>query len=376
MASTLLRARSNVSFTVAIGATMLVGAVAMAVVLFASGAPEAVAIGVVLAAIPFGPVIGCYLWLDRYEPEPRSLLLLGLGWGAFIATTAAIFLQAFDSFAFGPPEAVESVLVAPITEEAAKGAFILLLLFFRRAEFDGVLDGIVYAGMVGVGFAFMEDILYLSQAYIGSDGRTGGIEDAVGLFIVRGVASPFAHPFFTAFIGIGIGIAVSSRSRAVQVIAPSVGYLAAVGAHAAWNGSLLIDGGHGALVAYAFVMLPAFLIMVAFAIWSRRREGVLLATALIDCASRGFLDAREVPWLTRIPARRACRKFAERMGGKPALTAMKNYQSEAIELGFLHHRFLRGTAPDRYEELGQAHVAKMYSLRPQLLWPQMAGALR
>ena len=368
--------RSSVAFTVAVSTAMLFGAVLMAVVLFASGAPEAVAIGVVLSAIPFGPVIGCYLWLDRYEPEPRTLLLLGLGWGAFVATSAAIFLQAFDAFAFGPSEAVESVLVAPVTEEAAKGAFILLLLFFRRAEFDGILDGIVYAGMVGIGFAFVEDILYLSQAYIGEDGRTGGIEDAVALFIVRGIASPFAHPFFTAFIGIGIGVAVASRHRWVRVLAPTLGYLGAVGAHAAWNGSLLIDGGQGALVAYIGVMVPAFLIMVAFAVWSRRREGVLLATSLTDCASRGFLDAREVPWLARIPARKACRAYAERSGGRPALSAMKDYQSEAIELAFLHHRYLRGTAPARYEEMGQAHVAKMHALRPMLRWPVMAGALR
>ncbi|MCX6395502.1 MAG: PrsW family intramembrane metalloprotease [Propionibacteriales bacterium] len=370
------RPQSSIAFTVSIGAAMLVGAVVMALVLFASGAPEAVAIGVVLSSIPFGPVLGCYLWLDRYEPEPRSLLLLGLGWGAFVATSAAIFLQAFDAFAFGPSEAVESVLVAPVTEEAAKGLFILLLLLYRRSEFDGILDGIVYAGMVGVGFAFVEDILYLSQAYIGDDVRTGGIEEAVALFIVRGIASPFAHPFFTAFIGIGIGIAVSSRRRSVQVLAPTLGYLAAVGTHAAWNGSLLLDGGSGALVAYVAVMVPAFLIMVAFAVWSRHREGVLLAAALTDCAARGFLDAAEVPWLSRIPARKACRTFAERSGGRPALDAMKDYQSAAIELGFLHHRYLRGTAPARYEELGQAHVATMYALRPLLRWPVMAGALR
>ncbi|MFL6160017.1 MAG: PrsW family intramembrane metalloprotease [Marmoricola sp.] len=371
--------RSTVAFTVTLGAVMLFGALVMAVVLFAAGAPEAVAVGVVLSALPFGPVIGCYLWLDRYEPEPRSLLLMGLGWGAFVATSAAIFLQAFDAFIFGSSEAVESVLVAPLTEEAAKGLFILLLLFYRRAELDGILDGIVYAGMVGVGFAFMEDILYLSQAYIGEDGRTGGIEDAVGLFIVRGIASPFAHPFFTAFTGIGVGIAVGSRLRSVRILAPALGYLCAVGAHAAWNGSLLVDGGQGALAAYALVMVPAFLIMVAFAVWSRRREGVLLATALTDCASRGFLDAREVPWLTRIPARKACRRHAEKAGGRPALTAMKTYQTEAIELGFLHHRYLRGTAPDRYEELGRSHVERMFALRDQLLWPQTAvasGAVR
>ena len=49
----------------------------------------------------------------------------------------------------------------PVTEEASKGLFLLLLLWWRRAELDGILDGIVYAGMVGIGFAFVENILYL-----------------------------------------------------------------------------------------------------------------------------------------------------------------------------------------------------------------------
>ena len=53
-------------------------------------------------------------------------------------------------------------LGAPVTEEASKGLFLLLLLWWRRAELDGVLDGIVYAGMVGIGFAFTENILYLA----------------------------------------------------------------------------------------------------------------------------------------------------------------------------------------------------------------------
>ena len=48
---------------------------------------------------------------------------------------------------------------------------------------------------------------------------------------------------------------------------------------------------------------------------------------------------------------------------------MKRYQSEAIELGFLHHRFLRGTAPPNYRELGEVHVQRMFLLRPHLIWP-------
>ena len=367
-----MRSRDNVVFTALVGTVMFVGAGVMALVLLAAGAPGAIAIGVVLAALPVGPLVASYLWLDRYEPEPRSLLLLGLGWGAFVATSAALFLQAFDAFALGSSKSTQSVLVAPLTEEAAKGLFIVLLLVYRRAELDGILDGIVYAGMVGIGFAFTENILYLSQAYIGDHAHAGGIEETVFTFVVRGVFSPFAHPFFTAFTGIGVGIAVSARSRTVQVAAPLLGYLVAVGAHALWNAALLLDAGAGAIGTYLVLMVPAFLFLVGFAIWSRRREGALLAAALTDCARRGFLDANEVPWLTRIPARRACRQHAAAVGGEAALTAMKLYQTEAIELGFLHHRFLRGTAPRDYRELGEAHVQRMFLLRPHLVWPPTA----
>jgi hypothetical protein len=272
---------------------------------------------------------------------------------------------------------VSATIVAPITEEAAKGLFIVLLLVYRRHELDGILDGLVYAGMVGIGFAFTENILYLTNAYVGEDGRTGGIEDAVGLFVLRGIGAPFAHPFFTAFTGIGIGIAVTSRRRGTRMWAPVIGFAFAVGAHAAWNAALLINGGSGAIAAYLMLMVPAFLVMVTFAVWSRRQEGVLLATALTDCARLGYLDPGEVPWLTRIPARRACRKYAARTGGVGALDAMKRYQSEAIELAFLHHRFLRGTAPAHYQELGQAHVQQLYQLRPALVWPRnLVGASR
>ena len=215
--------RSSAGFTIVVTVVMLLGAALMGVVLLFSGAPGALVVGLVLAAVPLAPLISSYMWLDRYEPEPRSLLVLGLGWGAFVATSGALLLQLFDSLIFQSDDTFTAAVVAPVTEEAAKGLFILLLLFYRRHELDGVLDGLVYAGMVGIGFAFTENILYLMAAYMGEDGQTGGIGGAVGLFIVRCVFCPFAHPFFTAFIGIGIGVAVGARSKAVRVIAPIIG---------------------------------------------------------------------------------------------------------------------------------------------------------
>ena len=366
--------RSYAAFTIVVSVVMFIGAAVMGLVLLLAGAPGALVIGLVLASIPLVPLISVYMWLDRYEPEPRSLLVLGLGWGAFVATSGALVLQLFDSLIFQSTDAFNATVVAPITEEAAKGLFILLLLAYRRHELDGVLDGLVYAGMVGIGFAFTENILYLAAAYMGEDGQAGGIGGAVGLFIVRCVFGPFAHPFFTAFTGIGIGIAVGARSKGVRVLAPIIGYVVAVAAHAAWNGSLMIDDGRNAIATYFFLMVPAFLLLSGFAVWSRRREGAVLTVALTDCAQRGFLDPAEIPWLARIPARRFARRYAEKAGGPVARRTMVAYQNEAVELGFLHSRFLRGVPPPDFAALGQEHVDRMRALRPSLIWPQRAVA--
>src|SRR5689334_4479775 len=70
----------GVLFTVFVALAMLLGAAVMAIVLVAIGRPEAVAIGLLLAIVPVGPLVACYLWLDRYEPEPLRLLVLAFAW--------------------------------------------------------------------------------------------------------------------------------------------------------------------------------------------------------------------------------------------------------------------------------------------------------
>ena len=366
------RHAGNVVFTVVVAATMLVGATIMALVLVASDAPGALVVGTLLAALPVGPLVAVFLWLDRYEPEPKSLILTALGWGALVATAAALMLQALDQFAFSRPESLTAAIVAPITEEGAKGLFVLLLVVARRRVVDGVLDGIVYAGMVGIGFAFTENILYLASAYMGGDQTgPGGIAAATGTFVVRGIFSPFAHPFFTALTGLGIGFAVVTRSRFWRVAAPVLGYALAVLAHAMWNGSAYVGGGRFFAVAYLFLMVPAFLLLAGFAVWARRREGQMLVRALTDAAHRGFIAPYEVPWLARISGRRAARDHAKLVGGDPALRAMREYQEQAIELGFLHDRFLRGTAPSDAVPRGQTLVDRLAALRPYVAFPQI-----
>jgi RsiW-degrading membrane proteinase PrsW (M82 family) len=363
----------GVVFTVLLSIGMVVGAGVMGLVLLASGAPGALAVGVVLAALPVGPVVAAYLWLDRYEPEPRGLLVLAFGWGALIASAVALVLEALDQFALGTSDSWSAALVAPVTEEAAKGLFVLLLLWVRRNELDGILDGIVYAGLVGAGFAFTENIMYLAGAYMGGhDLGAGGIGSATTLFVIRGVFSPFAHPLFTSAIGVGVGVAVVTRSRFWRFAAPLLGYLVAVTAHALWNASAFFGGGETFVLTYLFLMVPVFLLVVGLAVWARRREGQMLTRSLGDCARRGFIGQAEVPWLVRLPARRASRRWARAQGGPLAARAMQEYQQQAIELGFLHDRYLRGTAPADFAARGSVMVQRLAALRPYVLFPRAA----
>jgi len=361
--------RDSVAFTVAVTVLAVACAVPMAVLVGLSGAASTVVLAMLLAAVPVGPLVAAYLWLDRYEPEPRYLLALGLAWGGFVATAGALLISGIGQLV-APVSAEQSLaIVSPLTEEASKGAFLLLLLWWRRSELDGILDGIVYAGMVGIGFAFVENVLYLAAAYNGTDGLgPGGTEAVTSTFLFRCVFSPFAHPLFTAFTGIGVGIAVASRSRVVRVVAPLAGYLFAVVGHSAWN-SATLQGISGFVSVYVVVMAPALLLVIAFAVWARSSERSILLAALGDAARRGLFPGEDIVWLVDLRARREARSFARARGGAAGLRAMKDYQAAAIELGFLHHRYLRGTAPHDFSERGQDFVNQLQAIRPQISFP-------
>ena len=95
----------------------------------------------------------------------------------------------------------------------------------KREQIDSPLDGAVYAGYVGLGFAAVENVIYFSYAVS---------EDALGLtFVVRGLLSPLAHPYFCAWAGLAVGRAVAAgRSRRLAVLR---GLLVGIPLHASWN---------------------------------------------------------------------------------------------------------------------------------------------
>jgi RsiW-degrading membrane proteinase PrsW (M82 family) len=340
--------------------------VALTVVIGSAFGPFVPVLGILAAALPVPIVVLCLRWLDRYEPEPWRYLLFAFLWGALVATLSALVLQIIAGTVV--PEGLSAVLVAPPTEEFGKALPVLLLLLFRRREFGGVVDGIVYAGMVGIGFAFTENILYFSQAY--ADGQ----EDGVGLltlavlFVVRGLMSPFAHPLFTAFIGIGLGLAAMYRHPAVRFGAPLIGYVLAVATHALWNAIASVPAPQVQLLGYLFVMVPLFVAMVGIAIFVRAREAEVVGRVLPAYVAAGWLSVPELHWLSTMNARTAARSWARAVAGEAGDRAMKDYQFSATKLAVLRDRQMRGHAdPDfalrEMELLGALTRQRQYFLR-------------
>ena len=307
-------------------------------------------IGVCLAALPLPVVVGAFRWLDRYEPEPRGLLLFAFFWGATVAALASAVLNTASAMAIartgGAADdlATTAVVVAPWVEEAAKGVAVLLVLFFRRQEFDGVVDGIVLAGLAGVGFAFTENVLYFGRAFLAGGeelGVSGGIFAVGFTFVLRGVLSPFAHPLFTAMTGIGVGLAARAVNPTTKWLAPLLGYLAAVVLHATWNWASL-QGLSGFFTGYVVVMVPAFAATVAVAAWSRRREGDTLGRHLPTYVEAGWLAPEDVPMLVSVPRRRQAVRWVSGRYGERGGLALRRFQHAATELAFLRDRLERG----------------------------------
>ncbi|HEV7146858.1 MAG TPA: PrsW family intramembrane metalloprotease [Pedococcus sp.] len=325
-------------------------------------------LAVLLAAIPLGIVVPTFLWLDRFEAEPARYLVVAFLWGALFAALAAGIFNSGANLAFeaatgasATANIATAVLSAPLVEEACKGMLVLLVWRLRRREFDGIVDGMVYGGIVAAGFAFTENIQYLGLAY-----QSGGDQGLTGTFVARCLLSPFAHPMFTVLTGIGVGIAATTRSRALRVLAPLAGYLLAAMCHALWNlGSLTV--GQGIVSVFMVVEVPIFLAFVAFVVWARRREGRLIGRYLSPYADAGWLSASEVQLLATMNGRRSARMWARATGGRAALRSMRGFQDAASELALLRLRMQHQAADQRAIETEQELLGTLTARRHELL---------
>ncbi|NUR73634.1 MAG: PrsW family intramembrane metalloprotease [Hamadaea sp.] len=314
---------------------------------------EALLVGLAAAILPVPVLVACFLWLDRYEPEPTWALVVCFAWGAVVATAIALAVNTFSSLLFernGISDGVVAVVVAPFIEELSKAAAPLLLLWLRRREISGITDGIVYCGLSATGFAMTENILYLGgHAYAAGSEEYGvntGLQMLFATFLVRVLFSAFAHPLFTSMTGVGIGVAARTASPLVRWLAPIAGLLVAMMLHGTWNliPTIAAATGQTILVLYGYFALemPIFLAMVAFALWLRSHEGRITVRALPAYVQAGWLSPPEVAALASLGRRHAARTWAKRVAGDPGRKAMSVFQFAATRLALVRDGIERG----------------------------------
>ncbi|MCW2801299.1 MAG: PrsW family intrarane metalloprotease [Aeromicrobium sp.] len=334
-----------------------------------AGDPEGAGLSILYAIAPLPLVWFVYWWLDRYEPEPRRYKFAAFVWGGVVAVAIALALEVWIQNTWNLSDKTTASFVAPLAEEPAKCLFLLLTFVRARRVIDGFLDGLIYAGMVGVGFAFVENIGYYASSYLGSpDIQVAGAQGVTTTFIVRGVFSPFAHPLFTSAFGIAIGLAVTRKSKVAKVALVIGGLAVSATLHGLWNSSLSFGGGTGFLIVY-LVLAVVLALTAVVAIIARVRQVRTLERSLSYVAERGWIHPAEIPYLSRFGYRKAARRYAKEHYGKDSAAIVRRYQRLATEMAFLHDAMMSGRSIPHGVERTYRLLDAMYALRPLLHFP-------
>jgi RsiW-degrading membrane proteinase PrsW (M82 family) len=253
-------------------------------------------------ALSFGPAFGyaaIVYWLDRFEKEPKRLLLGAFLWGALVATIGAIvattLLQGGVIALTGDELLAEisgTTIFAPLVEESLKGFAVLLIWLVFPQEFDSPLDGMVYGAITALGFAATENVLYLY--FLGY--ADGGMAGLFSLFVLRVLLGAWGHAVYTAFIGIGLALARLSPHWSVRLLAPFVGWLIAVFLHALHNTMatvLVSEAGLSGLAATLLVDWTSWALVFGIVIWEIFRERGWMRRYLAEEVQRGTLSAEQ-----------------------------------------------------------------------------------
>ena len=362
-------------------------------VLVGQGALATEGPGSVLAAltIPLAPAMGValvVLALDRYEREPWLLLLGAFLWGALIAIAPALFLErrlisllADTLTATGLPagltHAASQALSAGFSEEAIKGAGLVILLILLRDEFDNVTDGILYGALIGAGFAMVENFVYFALT---------PRSDLGVLIFGRVILGWLSHSTFTGFFGAGLGFARETRDHRLRLLAPIAGFAAALFLHTGFDfvafgadalatpDMLLHAGALFALVTLLAEYVPLFTaqaVLLRIALASLAREAETVREYLADETLDSVITSDEYLLVQNARLRdKAERAYAFAYGPRAWLTARTLYQT-ITGLAFRKWHVAMGdppkNTPRQPEEVYRERIARLRrSLRRQI----------
>jgi len=207
------------------------------------------------------PLVFLYLikWLNFFETHRFRLVLLALVWGG-ISMGFSYLVDHPLRFIYGLP--FVATHTAPGVEEVFKS--LVLLYLVRRAAMTSFVDGAVYGFASGIGFAIVENMLYLSRV----DADTG-----VVLGTLRAFLSSVLHGSASAIVGLAVAGFPLGRVNH-PLLAWVIGLTVAIALHTAYNNVAFHNfafGQTGYLV-LAVIAFTALSLVAAAILWGLRRE--------------------------------------------------------------------------------------------------------
>lgn len=149
---------------------------------------------VVLLSAAIAPSLALlsYFYLrNEMETEPRKTLLQAFLYGAIITFPIMFIQYVMQEEQAITNEILSSVVIASALEEFFKW-LIIFSVILKHVEFDDPYDGILYGAAVSLGFATVENVLYLLSF---------GIDQAV----VRAILPVSSHALFGVVMGYYFG---------------------------------------------------------------------------------------------------------------------------------------------------------------------------
>lgn len=207
---------------------------------------------IALFALAVGPAIAIMLYFyarDKHEREPFGVLLVSFLWGCFSVVPAIILETILPGIIPGSGGsslisiAIYTFVIIAFSEELSK--FIFLRYYsYKKRSFNEPFDGIIYAIMVGMGFATVENLLYIFGAEtLGAAWGTAGL---------RALTAVPAHATFAAVMGYYVGLAKFSKTHEKRFLIQ--GILLATILHGFYD-FFLFQNLHVGLYAGAFISL-------------------------------------------------------------------------------------------------------------------------
>lgn len=214
-----------------------------------------------------------FAWAARLKPTVLSWLA-AFGWGtggalifAGYGNTVIDSAVAASNLSDDAVDVVTSVVTGPLVEETGKGIGVLALVLAARKVLDRPAQGGVLGALVGLGFAWGEDVGYYVSAL--EDGMSGLWES----FLARALLGAYGHAIFTGVFGYALAWAVlRAQNVLVGLLAAAGGFVAALALHAQANGIGFLAPEDSWNLTYGAIEIPVLVVSVALLVWGLRRH--------------------------------------------------------------------------------------------------------